>query len=271
MDWNKAKNLIIILLIVLNMFIFLLLSRTKVSYELTLTDEKNILNILREKNIAVYTELPTQFYPMKDLEVISYGRDGLNDLANLIFSENVVPFVEKDKITYQEGTMTLVIQNGFFSLYSQEGIPFTKEELIGAVDKSDKFIKDKEYKNNDLQIYEYREMYSNHIVYSNYFEIEVENNVIKNFKGYNSEVSGFIGEKKEIVSVDMVLFNFIKEIDKIYENKEIIINNIDIVYYQSETTNEENIMLKGIPCYRIEVVGNNVPFLIDAYTNEIIN
>ncbi|MFV0502842.1 MAG: hypothetical protein ACK5LT_02580 [Lachnospirales bacterium] len=271
MNWKKAKNLVLIFLIVLNLFLLTFNYSSKTIYTMTLEQEKTILSVLSEYNIGIYVELPKVFTPMYDMEIINKGNSIAEELIEVFFNEDIQPLYDENRLVYQSSEGSLTIENGFFSFTSLEGINKNYEDILSEFKMYDDLELEKILVEDTITTYEYCEKVEDYILYSNYLSITVEDNLITRINGYNSEPNGFIGEKKDIISVDMALFNFAKEVKRTGAEN-IFVDKIDIVYYlYDEAVSEEGVVLKAIPCYRINIEGNPEAFLINAYNNQIIN
>jgi hypothetical protein len=113
----------------------------------------------------------------------------------------------------------------------------------------------------------YREIYRGHTVHSNFIEMLVTENGITQADIQFGTISDFEGAAREIFSPDEVLLTFIQRVRSIWPEKTILIDKMDLVYYQEEIRSD----LHAIPYYRIFISENEVPFMINAFTNICIN
>ncbi len=274
MNWFKAKNLILISLVALNILLMALIYITNDNYILSNEQVENMYKVLSSKyNIGIYAQLPKRYEPMKEIEVINEGEDTTSYLYNTFFSngQDVHKLEDGDKIIFQGEDKTLMTQSGDFVLSSSEGLTETKEQLLKYMQKStgDYFLYDKYIVDNHT-VYDYRQKFKNEIIYTNYLIIEEnEEGKVSKIEGYYAKPSGFIGDSREIVPIDMVLFNFANFYPK-SENEQLFIDSVDLVYNQEQIMNEPNVILKATPCYLIKVRGSVVPVKVDAYTNTIL-
>lgn len=273
MNWFKAKNLILISLIVLNVALLLMIYVTRSSYILSSQQTENMYQVLSSKyNIGIYSELPSNYQPIRELEVISYDDTSLEILYKIFFSDedDVNELVDGDKIIYQSDDKTLMTQAGDFAFSSVEGINIPIDSILKNLEKDiGQYLLYDKYTIDGTTYYDYRQIFKGNIIYTNYFIFEIKDEKIYKMEGYNATASKFIGEKREIVSVDMALFNFANFYPR-GENEQVIIDSVRLVYNQEQIINEPNITLKATPCYLIKVRGNLVPVKVDAYTNTIL-
>ncbi len=276
MKWKQAKNLVIIFLIIVNVTLFIINYYNDKQYHLTVQQEKNIINILGNNKISMYVNMPNKHYPMPYLRISPSEKDYNREaIASSIFDDYTV-HKEKDTSIYTNGTTNLTFENGFFYVILEKPISFEDnplEVLTKFGSPFDDFVLDKVNVEDDYIYYEYRERFNNNIIYTNKVEFAIRDKNIYKIIGYYAENDGYTDNKKEIISVDMALFTFVKEAKKLYGDKELFIEGIDVVYYQEEyfPYSNNNNTTNAIPCYRIYIKDQSIPFIIDAYTNKIIN
>jgi hypothetical protein len=117
----------------------------------------------------------------------------------------------------------------------------------------------------------YRELYREHLVYSNFIDFWVTENGITRVEMQYGEVTDYAGPSLEICSTDEALLTFIQRVRSIWPERPIEITRMDLVYYQEEIRARENAALRASPYYRIFIEDNEVPFMINAYTNTFIS
>lgn len=282
MKWDRAKNLIIIFLVLLNVALLVLNTVADNKYEMTPEQENNIIRALTNNNIAVYVQLPTNYKPMQTLQMTPSKSDIEKEKIAQVFIDNPSYSTEFGKYiaSSEDGKRILTFENGFFNLFVDSNDEFVIEDINKLTDIVKQFGKGFEnykldivFKENDRYMAEYREMVDDTVIYSNYVEFEVVNDKLVSVRGYYSNNSGYSNVKREISSVDMALFTFMQEVRNMYPAKEIFVNKVDIVYYQEEyfDYSDELVVTNAVPCYRIYIEGGSVPFIISAYTNKIIN
>lgn len=273
MNWYRAKNLILISLVTLNIVLLMLIYVTKNRYTLTNLQVENTYQVLSSKyDIGIYSELPKKYYPLKELEMINEGSNIIDFLFETFFeeSESVNTLEDEDKVIFQGNNKTLMTQSGDFVLSVKDGYNKSRDEILKelSVFMGDFFLfEQREY--DGYKVYEYRQKFKGQIIYSNYVTIEEVDSVVTNVEGYYAKPYDFIGDSKEIVSVDMALFVLANNYPRA-EGKQIFIDQIQLVYNQEQVTNEPGVRLKATPCYLIKIRGNAIPVMIDAYTNTLL-
>ncbi len=274
MNWFKAKNLILISLVALNILLMVLIYLTNVSYMLTNEQVENLYQVLSSKyDIGIYATIPKKYEPMKEIEVINEGQNTSDFLYEIFFTkeEDVNKLVDEDKIIFQGEDKTLTTQSGDFILSSNIGLEANRDNILKQLSRTTgDFILYDKYVLDGYTYYDYRQKFKNQIIYTNYLVFEEnQQGKVDKIEGYYAKPIGYIGDTREIVSVDMVLFNFANFYPK-GENDQLFIDAVDLVYNQEQIINEPDVILKATPCYLIKVRGSSVPVKIDAYTNTIL-
>ncbi|MFV0439907.1 MAG: hypothetical protein ACK5LV_01260 [Lachnospirales bacterium] len=278
MKWETAKNSIIIFLIIVNVTLFTLGRYNDNKYSLTIQQEKNVMNMLGSNKVSMYIDFPKESMPMATLtmEPNEYDYNKEKIAENFLGEDYYISSDEEDKQVYSNGENTITFENGFFYIALNTPIPFkdNTDDVLKYFGKPiSSFTLDRITTDEHHLYYEYREKYKKNIIYTNRLEFCIEGNNIISIEGYYARNIGYGDNQKEIISVDMALFTFVKVAKEIYGDVEIFIEGIDVVYYQEEyfSYSENNNITNAMPCYRIYVRDQNVPFIINAYTNKVIN
>lgn len=294
MDWAKAKNIIIVLLVLLNIVLSFFVYIDSRKYVLSNQEEIGIIDILRQNKISIYTEITKNFKPMKKLSVSKYNFDYnfilkifFKDVSSVVRNENEDMKVFSDKTgtltilkeyVYYESTSTAkIIENDSF--FSENANKMCKDIIKKLGKDFANFELDTNYSNlevgTNLQntksmfIY-YKEKYANYIINSNYVQFVITEAGIKEVMIANYKPLGFIKQsEREICSPSEALFTFMRHMKSINEDKEIFINKIDIVYDLEKDSTEKN-SVYAVPYYRFYIKGSEEPILVNAYFNKIL-
>lgn len=280
MDWDKAKRIFILLLIILNLGLAGLNYIENKKSTLSQAQEKAAYEVLSQNGISLYTNLIYKFPPMRRLLVTvpKYSRD---ELKRMFFdSEQTTVTVEFGKTILKSDTKTLTIEKNKFDLQilkaDKEISEFDKNTAQkiaeNYLDSLKKPIKDLDLgtiiEKEDSFTFEFFGVYQGKKVFCNNYHVTVTKNGITKVKGYFFAAERLIGEKKEICSCDEALFTIMKEIKAENKKEQITIDKIELGYdFQDIIENSEEIKL--VPCYRIYVLGKEKPYVVNAYTNEL--
>ncbi len=284
MDWDKAKRLCIIFLLVLNLILFWLNNMNSNTYTIKQDQEKAIFKVLSQNKISMYAPLPQSYRPMKELSLSGYVLD-IRLFANAFFNtqkdpESLTKNVEFNRITYLfEDKSISIAAGGVLTCFDPGSYgELTKES---AKKLCDDFLKKlgKSFSGFALDnssstapggyVFEYREVYKKSTIHSNYIIFTFQDTLT--IECSYSTNSGYVGSPREICAADEALLCFMKDIKNRMPDREIIINKMDLVYYLPESSSDMSLAFKAIPCYRIYMNNVKEPVLINAYLNTWAN
>jgi regulatory protein YycI of two-component signal transduction system YycFG len=272
MDWNKAKNLTILFLCMLNIFLGSILFANATNYVLSQSSQDLIVSLLSKNNITLYTNMIKDYKPMKNILLKPYLFDD-TELTKLFFVDTSFESVStKDGMFYNNDFSQLYVANNYFVYESIIDI-----DTLDIFQNSDnEFINyfstiipnlflDRIFDDSDGFILKYRQKYNNHIIESNYLNIYVYNDGILKVESNYSEPIFFDDVTQEISSPDQSLFVLMQYLRSQYEDKDIFVNRIDIVYFDAS----DDFTLAS-PHYRFYTSVSNTAILIDAYNSVLV-
>ncbi|MCI8284525.1 MAG: hypothetical protein HFE90_04550 [Firmicutes bacterium] len=242
MNWSKAKNIIIIVLIFTNIFI---ISMTFLRYKNVKNDDTDIYqytnDILEENNIYLECELPDPIGKMHALTV-SYGKYDSNMTANIM--KNM------PKLSNEQQTET------------------------GYAEAADKYIEKCNYMNDNVKISSveisenravvtYKNYYKEIPLEECYMKVIFENGGITDFdrKWMKPESEG--ATRIDIMPPVSALLNFMTEIKEEYnEENKININDMYITYWiDSYNVNDDILYDTALPAWCIRYNGNSIKYI----------
>jgi hypothetical protein len=288
MEWEKAKNIILIAFVILNTGLAGLLFFEDRRY--TLSDERinNINWVLSNNYINLYTRPMRRFAPMRHLDISGFYYD-IPALLDIFFDNPQAvtqeEWGERHYVIYsKDENRRIIISNGWVSfdnayeLYenssSMEAI--TREDAIAISDEFIEthfpdFVRDlvfNEIGGNGVHI-RYLQEYRGNLIYSNRIEFLVNANGIYWVEMQFGRVIGYGPEARMIFAPDEVLLTFMQRVWYQAQETPIFIRSMDIVYRKDYASNQEGHVYPAVPFYRIFVQDNDMPFLINAFTNVI--
>ncbi len=281
MNWEKSKTIIIWLLVALNIYLLVVNTIFKTSYDIRGEQEKSIIELLNKNGIGIYDEIDIEYKPLAPLNILASDSD-IDEIAYMKhFLSNPEVIEEDKKIIATEKSKTIIFENGFTTLFIND-----ESDYISFGNDLEKFVKelttayknfklDKKFTTEDSTIYEFREVYKNKVIYTNSLFVEVVDNKIIWIQGFYGKALESRDKPREVASIDMVLFTFMEDAKLMYgEDKSLFITSVDLVYFQEEFSEYDEIIentAKAIPCYRIYTEGEQLPFIISAYENKVVN
>ena len=281
MEWKAVKNLLLVLLLMINAVLGFFNYEQYQQNMLSSSQEKAIYEVLSQNRIILYTDLLTKFPPMRKLSLSApmYSRD---DMKQQFFAqEEVTITVEfENKILTMEGNKCqLVFING-----TRESKKITLDEARKEAKEFMESLSIKVAENfeiGNVQEIEngykvtFFEKYKGEYVFANCFEIYIGEKGISHVDLNYFITEGFTGDKKDICFSDEALLTFLREIEKereeigIYETVTVQKMELGYDFQEMEYLKVDNVA-KLVPCYRIYVLGKQKPYIINAYTNEMI-
>ena len=287
MEWKAVKNLLLVLLILLNGVLGFFNYRQYQQNVLTSSQERAIYEVLSQNHIILYTDLLTKFPPMRkvSLKAPNYSRD---DIKQQFFAgEETTITVEFDKTIIKSPQKTLTMEGNQGNIVFTEGTRQSQKITLEQAKKEAGLFVDTLKKSNEkFEIGSVREIedgyeitffqkYKGLWIFANYYKVTVGQNGISSVKLTYFEVEGFTGEKKDICFSDEALLTFLIEVEKereqtgIYETITVQKMELGYDFKQMEELTADSVA-KLVPCYYIYVLGKEEPYRINAYTNEMI-
>ena len=86
MDWRKAKKIIILMLIIINAALFVANRYYNNDYRVTQSEEEAVYRLLSKNGIGIYTDIISEYRPMRQLDVTVSPPD-LDNLRNMFFED----------------------------------------------------------------------------------------------------------------------------------------------------------------------------------------
>lgn len=283
MEWGNAKKFVIILLAILNVVLAGLNYRQRQENTMTAAQERAIFEVLSQNGITMYTDLPTVSTSMARLyaEQPEYSKETLERL--FFGSEKTTVTVRGEQTIYigKEATLTI---DGTYGLLQKDAVPEGKGELKKqeAERIAQKFIDGTEHffgtygepvvmeKENGYEV-TFCGTYKRENVFANYFSIYVTEGGIRQIAFAYCPIQSYSGEKRDLVHSDEALLTFMREWKKEEWTEEATIQKMELGYDRMEksgTSADGLIYLE--PCYRIYLMDTEEPYLINAYTCQIV-
>jgi len=281
MDWKTIKNIMIISLIFLNLFlgynIYFSVNRFARTTSVETEIYKKVLNVLEDRNIFVNVELDSyqSMVSSVSLEYESYGKDvtenffgnyQYEDLGNIFIDEK--SFI---RITDNVELQWFMIDPGNEQNYTTS---------INAEKIADEFLRDHGYYSDDMVLWkiyfnkgnvvvEYRQEYDGFFLDPSYMTLEINNsNVVSFSRKWFSRVSEDTMTMRKVISPSEALFKLI-ESDEISEmtlgrNEKILVEKIELGYKLDDSIFFSSIMAgDALPYWRISF-GNDDVIYIEA-------
>ncbi|MDO4531485.1 MAG: two-component system regulatory protein YycI [Bacillota bacterium] len=283
MEWGRAKKFVIILLVILNAVLAGLNYRQRQANTMTAAQERAIFEVLSQNGIGMYTELPTQISARARIsaKMPEYSKETLERL--FFGSEKTVVTVRGEQRIYRGENVALTM-SGTRGLLLREDVPEGKGEMTKqeAEEIAQRFIDGTEHffgaygtpmvteKEKGFQV-DYHGLYKREQIFANYFSFTVTDGGIRQIRFSYAPIQGYSGEKRDLCYPDEALLTFMRERKKEGAAQEAAVQHMELGYdrIEKDTAAEGDIYLE--PCYRIHVVDEEEPYLVNAYTCQIVH
>lgn len=269
MDWNRAKSIILILLIFLNIFLFINIIIVKKDFDLSGTYRANALKALTDSGIVISCSVPSGNKPVQRISFIEKDKNVYTEMIR-----NLMGIEEDDDIIreeYYSDKKTLKFIDNKFIYTDDSGsviVPAeNRKKLDTALKKwikknrisNDSFVLDKLYREDDAVVAEYVQLYRNVPVYDNRIVFRIKNKALTEVEGSCRIFYELRANKEDyVVSAEIVLLT----------NKDRIkgeIVGIDLGYLLAQTDE-----LYDTPVWRITLSAGE-EILFNAFTGEWID
>lgn len=284
MEWERAKNIILIAFIILNAGLATMLLFEDRRYTLSQERISNIHSVLSENNINMYALPPRRFAPMRHLDISGFYYD-IPALLEIFFDE---PPEQADTVeghyVFTSENARLEIINGFISFDNSRNLSENNIETIShaaAIEVAEAFIAEHFADFRRDTVFDafggegvwvvFRQEYRGQLIHSNRIEFLVTAAGIEWVDMQFGRVIGYSAEPRMIFAPDEVLLTFMQRMRHEAMETPIFITNIDMVYLQEYAGTGVGSVYPAVPVYRIFILGHDLEFLINAYTNVSIN
>lgn len=284
MEWGNAKKFVIVLLVIINVALAALNYRQRQENTMTSAQERAIFEVLSQNGITLYTELPTDAVSMQRMEVElpEYSKETLERL--FFGSEKTTVTVKGGQTVYRNEHAVLTL-DGAHGLFKQSMVAGGKGDLTkaDAQKEAQKYLDGTEhfFGTYDVPVVtelsdgfrvDYYGLYKRENVFANYFSLIVTENGIRQIEFEYCPVVGYSGEKRDLAFSDEALLTFMREWKQNGSGEQVTIHRIELGYDKMERSTAE---IDGTvyldPCYRIYLMEEENPYLVDAYTCQIFH
>ena len=282
MNVSRAKNLIIILFILLNAGLFALNYIRDSRYQLSDKAQRDITAFLSKNGIALSAKIPAGFRPARQINLSPLFTD-IDRVAEWLFTDmtGLEKTTEFDRIIYTTETESLRYdkkqfvfeaepQGPAFGLNPESAGKLCGERLAALGDKEARFELDSCYEWEGSLVLDYRMKTAGLYIHSSYVRFWVSGRGITRISCSMFACNGFFGAPREIHSPDEALLLLARELRNIFGDEPLEITRMDMVYALDSGQTAESAELKAAPCYRIYIAQSPEPFLINAYFNTML-
>lgn len=282
MEWAGAKRFVIVLLLILNIVLAGLNIQQRRDNTMTSAQEKAIFEVLSQNGITLYTDLNIDPKPMYRLEakVPTYSKE---DLEAAIFDGEKTKVSIGTKTVYKTANKLLTldgdkgifvdktIEKGLIDLNKEGAIKLAEHKMQQIEPIFGKYEFCYSFKEEDGWRIDFSSIYKDDVVFSNHFSFFVSDQGIYRLDFTYCEITGMTQEKKDICMEDEALMTFMQEWNKRDSTEDAAIQKLEIGYdlmEQGQAVVGTGLFLE--PCYRIYLMEESEPYLVNAYTCQIV-
>jgi len=283
LEWNRAKNFMLVFFLLANLLLAALIRYETGGYTLTRERENVIWAVFDQNNIAMYASIPRSFAPMRALQVSGYDYD-FGRLLAIFFPYGAEPahVYDDNRDEFTWGDARLVISNGYISFVSGETAAGTPNR-DAAIALSQAFINEHypdfrldvhsiRYVRRGVRIF-YRQEHQGHLIHTNFVEFlvtgEGDELLIEEVDIQYGRPLGFAYMPRVLAGPDEALLTFVQNVRR-RGDEPILIRHMDIAYFQvTPGSRDVYTAFYAEPFYRIFVEGQTEPFLVSAYGGQM--
>lgn len=271
-DWGKAKNILIIALVITNVFLIYNIEKDILESNIaSMVKEENIndvLIILEENNIKVEAKVPkiVLSLPVLNVEYETYDEEKLARIFNKNKNENIdLSIINNKSIRYENYNKDATIKD-------------LNEKK--ALNTAETFIKKYGFMTDDVTYWGmtqdidgynviFKQKYKDRFLEYSYMNVTVNESGVKVFERMWLKPLDADSNKREIIPATKALLKCMYDIDT--TNQEAIIKDITLGYWFNpqhiSITNSENIKAgTAVPAWRILLKDGQTKFIV-AYEN----
>ncbi|MBM6830103.1 two-component system regulatory protein YycI [Anaerotignum lactatifermentans] len=284
MEWGRAKKFVIVLLLLLNVCLAGLNYQQERAGAMTASQERAIFEVLSRNGITMYTDLITETQPMSRLSVTvpSYTKERLEQI--FFQGEKTIVVPGKTSMVYRSDSLELILEglNGVLRFSDVEpgrgetnrgsAVQIAEKYMEGIEDAFPDFVSADVADTEDGFCVEFYQKYKSHFIFSNWFRVYVCAQGIYRVEFSYGQVTGEQGEKKDIFYADEALLTFMRTLKEETVKGEITVNRMELGYDLVEQTESvSGSTLNLVPCYRIDTMELDSPYIINAYTCQVVS
>ena len=284
MEWGSAKKFVLVLLLALNICLAFLNFYQTQETAMTSAQEKAIFEVLSQNGITVYTKLQTEYDPMPRLvcHPPSYTKEELEQIFFAGEKTTVTP--GKKTTVYRSTSARLALSRyGGEIVYQEISTGLGNLTQAQAIKTAESYIKQLQptfgemtacgvYPTQEGYRVEFFGEYEDTPVFSNCFLVDVSQFGVYHVSFSYCPIETVSNERKDVYFADEALLTFLREVQKMDFEESITIERMELGYYISARTQDETAeRVYAIPCYRIYIMEQEAPFIINAYTCQIVS
>ncbi len=284
MEWANAKKFVLVLLVLLNVVLAVLYQRQKRENVMTSVQEKVTFEVLSKNGITMYTDLITEHEPMRRLICRNpiYTKERLEKI--FFDGQKTIVIPSEGKILYRGEEAILTMQGAKGEVVYDISVGKDGLSKEDALEQAERYMKHLDREFHHFALYGIQEQengycvkffqkYEDKYIFSNYMWLYVSKEGIYRVEFCDCPVEGYVGERKDIFYADEALLTFMRVWKQIKPEQNATIQRMDLGYIAVESSGKsaDGSGSYAVPCYVISVMEQEEPFIINAYTCQIMD
>ncbi|MBR1442928.1 MAG: hypothetical protein IJ583_05275, partial [Firmicutes bacterium] len=214
MNWKRAKNFMMICLIVLNIVLFYLNTTKSEKYVISEERKNAILDLAMKNNVRINADIPEKFVPDRQINIKRQNYD-IIELQNIFFNDikGLKRTEEFDKTIIVDEDESILIQNNIVSyerngydenfVLTEERARETGESFLKKIgEKFVRFDADRMIKDGDHYTMTYSQKINDMKIFNNYLVIDIYEDGFISARFTYSPVGEITGVNADICSAD---------------------------------------------------------------------
>ena len=257
MDWVKAKNYTIIVLVILNMVLLGLNIYKSFDTRLSYSRINSLNALLKDDNITLSSKLPRSYKPMAEINASEYSFDHIK-LQKIFFSgqNNVKRTEEYNSVIFMSDTSRLSLKGSSINYTTTLSYSINNEEK--AKEYAAQLVNDINNEFGKFKFYSISSANDEYVI--KYYENREGYNIFSNFNYV--KLGSVIDTKNNIYAADEALYSAVKSIKK--EEEKPVITDVKLGYYAMKVNSAGEVV--AVPFYLINA--SNKEYYVNAYTGE---
>lgn len=239
MDWNKSKNIILVILLITNIFLIAVYGGGNIVQKKTENSNayQYTMNVLEENNIIYKGQIYSKLSKMTPLTV-SYGKYDSSMVDKNIQNTRRLPEADRNEPGYKSAADDLIDRCGFMS---------------------DNVVYDGITENGTSVVVSYSNFYRNIPIEECYMRVYFENGRVTDFERKWMEVVSEGDSRIEVTSQLSALLEFMTETDK---SEQITVTDMYLVYWIDNYDVDGGILYDtALPAWCIKYNGDNMKYI----------
>ncbi|OWZ83502.1 two-component system regulatory protein YycI [Natranaerobius trueperi] len=286
MDWERAKSVLLISFLILNLFLgYKWIIESDTPYlQAQITDEQRaeLEQRLKSHNLTFDLDISQESFTANYLRVSNFQTDLRKKISLLIEGSYSLKSDEDTTIVSSEheevvisqspgGRINISFKNGYLDKEENGEFQLTKEtakeqaeKLFDLLNFPDNLTLNKKVEQSNSKRLIYYQEIDDYNLYGGFTLVKLGNDGVREIEGFLLEKEGFKDESIEIIPATMAILRLLENLPPNENIQEI--TNITFGYYTEGYIADE---WEAVPVWKIEIEDGNQNYYINAFTGDL--